>query len=67
MGKLYDLVKTLDGRLQHLPEQERFKVRGAISLKCGFVLSLVNEKAPDNPEQISQFRQAVKETLKLEL
>lgn len=66
MGQLFDARKRIEQviaeRGLHLPE-----VRGAICLKSGFLLTLVQQDTPDDPAKLERLRAAAKVVLKIDL
>jgi len=66
MGKLYDYAQRIQ---QHIEENnlDVFKTRGAIAMRVGFIVTLVNENDPDDPEKIERLRSAADEVLGLRL
>lgn len=66
MGKLYDYVAQVR---RHIKDSgvEEYKTLGLVSMKSGFVLSLVNERTPDDPEKILRVKDAAEIVLGLKL
>ncbi len=66
MGKLYDYAQRIQ---QHIEENnlDVFKTRGAIAMKVGFIVTLVSEDDPDEPEKVRLLREAANEILGLNL
>ena len=66
MGQLHDMCKKID---QHVTKQrlEIFKVRGQLSLECGFMIGFVSASSPDDPTQIAALKKASKNLLNLTL
>ena len=66
MGVLYDMcqeiVNVIDAR-----ELDKFRTRGAINMSTGFMITLVHEDDPDDPERIAALRKAAMEVLGLRL
>ena len=63
MGQLHDMCTKIDA---HITEKklDKFKVRGQLSLACGFMLGFVNAKTPDDPAQIAALKKAGQAVLK---
>lgn len=66
MGKLYDYCGQIQGHIER-NQLDVFRTRGALNLKCGFLISLVSPSDPDEPERIAALREAAREVLGLEL
>jgi hypothetical protein len=66
MGKLYDYCQRIQRHVEanHL---DVFKTRGALALHCGFLVTLVAESDPDDPEKIRSLQEAASEVLGLRL
>ena len=66
MGKLYDYAQRIE---QHIEDNnlDMFKTRGAIAMRVGFIVTLVNEDDPDDSEKIRLLREAADEVLGLKL
>lgn len=66
MGKLYDYCEQIE---QHIESNglDVFKTRGALAMKCGFIITLISEDDPDDPERIERLEQAASGVLGLEL
>lgn len=66
MGKLYDECVRIQ---QHIEENhlDVFTTRGALALKCGFLITLVRPDDPDDPARIQSLEVAAREVLGLEL
>ncbi|GAB4279183.1 MAG: hypothetical protein Kow0056_12210 [Coriobacteriia bacterium] len=62
MGELYDLcqevIRIIDSR-----GLDVYKTRGAINMQCGFLITLIREDDPDDPERIATLRKAAKDVL----
>lgn len=63
MGQLYDLKLKIDFAIaqQRLDE---VKTRGAIGMKSGVMLSLINPQTLDDPTKIQKIREVAAEILK---
>lgn len=66
MGQLHEMCMKIDAHIAK-NKLETFKVRGQLSLACGFMLGFVNAKSPDDPAQIEALKKASKTVLKLAL
>lgn len=66
MGKLYDYCEQIQAHIES-NRLDVFRTRGALNLKCGFLISLVTPDDPDDPERIAALRDAAHEVLGLEL
>jgi hypothetical protein len=66
MGKLYDAAQVI---LSTIEERglDVFRTRGAINMKTGFLITLVHEDDPDDPEKLAALRDAAKEVLDLDI
>lgn len=62
MGRLYEAAKRIDDIIER-KGLDKFRIRGAISLKTGFVVGLIAEDEPDDPQKLSALRQAAEEVL----
>lgn len=62
MGQLNDLKYSVERVIAERGLDE-YLVKGQISLKAGFMLSLVNERTPDSAEKSSKLREAVLDVL----
>lgn len=58
MGKLSDMVWDIEALIARKGLDE-FGTKGRISANAGFVLSLVSERTPDDPDKIQRLREAV--------
>ena len=66
MGKLSDYCEQIE---RHIESNglDVFKTRGALAMKCGFIITLIHEDDPDDPEKIERLRQAALDVLGLQL
>lgn len=66
MGKLYDDCVLIQ---QHIESNRMdvFTTRGALALKCGFLITLVRPDDPDDPARLQALEAAAREVLGLEL
>ncbi len=62
MGQLHDMCQKIDAHIK-TKKLDTFKVRGQLSLICGFMLGFVNAKTPDDPAQIAALKKAGKAVL----
>ena len=58
MGKLSDMVWDIEALIARKGLDE-FGTKGRISASAGFVLSLVSERTPDDPDRIQRLKDAV--------
>lgn len=66
MGKLYDYC----GRIQEHIERnglDVFRTRGELALEVGFLITLVDENDPDDPDKIRSLQTAAQKLLGLSL
>lgn len=66
MGRLYDECVQIQ---QYIADNnlDVFTTRGALALKCGFLITLVQPDDPDDPTRIEALRVAAREVLGLDL
>jgi len=66
MGKLYDDCVRIQ---QHIEANnlDVFTTRGALALKCGFLITLIKPDDPDDPGRIQALEAAAREVLGIEL
>ena len=66
MGRLYEyavrIQKTIESR-----DLDLYKTRGALAMKAGFIVTLIQPDDPDDPDRIQALREAAREVLDLEL
>jgi len=62
MGQLFDIRQSIDLIIRQKGMDE-YLVRGQISMKAGFMLSLVSERTPDDPEKARRLKDAALEVL----
>jgi hypothetical protein len=62
MGQLSDMRESIDRAIRDKGLDE-FLVKGQISMKAGFMLSLVGETTPDNAEKVFRLKEAAFEVL----
>lgn len=66
MGKLYDYAQRIEEHIQR-NNLDVFKTRGAIAMKVGFIITLIQPDDPDDPDRIAALRQAAESVLDLRL
>lgn len=66
MGKLYDYCDRIQKHIE-TNNLDVFKTRGALAMKCGFLISLVTPNDPDDPTKIAALREAARDVLGLNL
>jgi hypothetical protein len=66
MGQLLDMRNKIDAHVAK-KKLEQFKVRGQLTLACGFMVGFVNASTPDDPKQIAALKKASKTVLNLDL
>ncbi len=66
VGQLYDYCQRIQ---KHIEDNnlDMFKSRGAVALRCGFLISLVQPTDPDDPEKIEKLREAAQELFGIKL
>ena len=64
MGQMYDLKLRID---QVIGQQrlDDVKTRGAIGMRSGVMLSLINASTPDDPAKIQKIRDVAAEILRV--
>ena len=62
MGKLFDYRQIIEDKLKD-KGADLFKLKGQITLKSGFMVSMINGDTPDDPAKIQALKSAVKEIL----
>ena len=62
MGKLYDARMRIDKIIQQ-KNLDVFKTRGAINLKTGIMISMINESTPDDEAKLQKIKSAVLDIL----
>lgn len=66
LSKLYDYcIKIQD----HIDSQglDVFRTRGALAMRCGFLITLVHENEPDDPQRLAALEKAAQEVLGIHL
>lgn len=58
MGRLSGMVWDIEALIAR-KQLDEFGTKGRISAKAGFVLSLVDERTPDDPDKIQRLKDAV--------
>lgn len=66
MGRLYDMVKELELQIEKT-DADFYESLGFVSMKAGFLMSLVSPDTPDDPEKINALRTAAQNVLGLRL
>ena len=66
MGKLYEVVQKID-QLIKSKNLDPFKTRGAIGLRAGVVLGMIDARTPDDIGKLTALKKAVKEVLNVAL
>lgn len=66
MGKLYDYAQTIEQHIQR-NNLDVFKTRGAIAMKVGFIISLIQPDEPDDPIKVDALKNAARDVLGLRL
>jgi hypothetical protein len=66
VGQLYDYCAQVQ---EHIDRNglDVFRTRGALALKCGFLVTLIEQNEPDDPQRIAALREAARDVLGLEL
>lgn len=66
MGQLFDVKQKIESVIAE-KKLDAVQVRGAIGLKTGILLNLVNASTPDDETKLGKLRAAVKEVLGITL
>ena len=66
MGKLYDYAQTIEQHIQR-NNLDVFKTRGAIAMKVGFIISLIQPDETDDPVKVDALKNAARDVLGLRL
>lgn len=66
MGQLYEYCTQVQDHIDR-NGLDVFRTRGALALKCGFLVTLIDQSEPDDPQKIAALREAAREVLGLEL
>lgn len=66
MGKLYEYCEQIEEHIQR-NGLDVFKTRGALAMKCGFIISLITEDDPDDPEKLKALSDAAADVLGLQV
>lgn len=66
MGRLYDYAQRVQ---QHIDRNglDVFKTRGALAMKCGFIITLIGPNDPDDPQKLEALKAAAREVLGVSL
>jgi hypothetical protein len=66
MGRLYDDCIKIE---EHIEKNglDLFRTRGALAMKCGFLITLIKPEDPDDPQRISDLKDAAQAVLGLTL
>jgi len=62
MGKLYEACQAIIRKTEERG-LDPFKTRGAIALKCGYLISSVRPDDPDDPAKLAELKAAAEEVL----
>jgi hypothetical protein len=66
VGRLYDYAQRIEEHIQR-NKLDVFKTRGAIAMRCGFIITLIKADDPDDPAKITAIKSAANEVLGLRL
>ncbi|MBI5507971.1 MAG: hypothetical protein HY903_04350 [Deltaproteobacteria bacterium] len=66
MSKLFEAKQRIDRAIAELG-LDPFKTKGAIGLRAGFLIGLVNERTPDDDKKLDKLRSAAREILGMNL
>ncbi|MRS12280.1 MAG: hypothetical protein EG823_04310 [Actinobacteria bacterium] len=66
MGKLYEYSQRIEEHIQR-NNLDVFKTRGAIAMRAGFIISLIQPSDPDDPIKIAALKSAAESVLGLRL
>jgi hypothetical protein len=66
MGQLFDMSKRIQ---QHIDDEglDVFRIRGMLAMQCGFLITLIHEDEPDDPEKVAALRTAALDVLDLRI
>lgn len=68
MGKLHDMSRLVASAIDAgRTPIEQVRLRGAIAVKAGFLVTLVSAEDPDDPDRIYALRLAARDVLGLQL
>jgi hypothetical protein len=62
MGALYDEVQRLDAAIKK-SGKDYFVTKGQLSMKAGFMITLVTPSSPDDPAKMAALQKAAREIL----
>jgi hypothetical protein len=62
VGRLYDAVQEID-RVCHARGLDVVRVKGQISMECGFFLAIIFPSTPDDPEKLARLREVTTQML----
>lgn len=62
MGKLYDTCQLIIRKTEERG-LDPFKTRGAIALRCGYLISSIGPDEPDDPAKLAELKAAAEEIL----
>lgn len=66
MGKLYDVRMKIE-QITKDRNLDPFKTKGELTLRCGFMISLIKESTPDDEEKLKKLKNAVREVFKIDI
>ncbi len=66
MGQLFDVKQKIESVIAE-KKLDAVQVKGAIGLKTGILLNLLNASTPDDEQKLGKLRAAVKEVLGINL
>ncbi|MDO8963398.1 MAG: hypothetical protein Q7W30_02780 [Coriobacteriia bacterium] len=66
MGKLYEACRQITDEISRAG-LDKYRTRGLFALETGFLITLVSENDPDDPEKIAKLRDAARKILGMEL
>jgi hypothetical protein len=66
VGKLYNYAQQIEQHIQR-NNLDVFKTRGAIAMRVGFIITLVNPDDPDDPDKVAALKTAAEDVLGLRL
>ncbi len=66
MGEIFDIKQKIDAAIQQRG-LDAAQTKGAIGLRTGLLLNLVNAGTPDDPAKLAKLKQAANELLGLKV
>jgi len=66
VGRLYDAVQEID-RVCYARGLDVVRVKGQISMECGFFLAIIFPSTPDDPEKLDRLRKVTSQILEYDI